>query len=72
MKHVFARPNGLSENAKTAISCRGPGPARRKRYTSSREEEDAHMYRCGEALESRTHIVGGCEICNEGRNVLEK
>ena len=28
MKNVFARPNGLRENAETAISCRGPGPAR--------------------------------------------
>ena len=43
-ENVFARPNGLSENVETAISCRGPGPARKKKiYTSSREEEDAQM-----------------------------
>ena len=57
-ENVFARPNGLRENAATAISCRGPGPARRKRYTSSREEEDAQMCPCGNAVKSRTHIVG--------------
>ena len=38
-------------------------PERRKRYTSSREEEeDAQMCPCGKAVESRTHIVGQCEI----------
>ena len=43
-ENVFARPNELRENAETAISCRGPGPARKKRYASSREEEEtAHM-----------------------------
>ena len=29
-ENVFARPNGPSENAETAISWRGPGPARKK------------------------------------------
>ena len=29
--NVFARSNGLRENAETAISCRGPGPARKKK-----------------------------------------
>ena len=28
---VSARPNGLRENAETAISCRGPGPTRKKK-----------------------------------------
>ena len=57
-ENVFARPNGLRENAETAISCRGPGPARRKRFASSREEEEiAQMCPCGKAVESRTHIV---------------
>ena len=38
-------------------------PERRKRYTSSREEEvDPQMYPCGKAIESRTHIVGGREV----------
>ena len=47
-------------------------PERRKRYTSSREEEDdAQVCRCGKAAESRAHIVGECEIYEEERDVLE-
>ena len=30
------------------------------------------MCRCGTTIESRTHIVGECEIYKEGRNALEK
>ena len=30
-ENVFARPNGLRENAETVISCREPGPARTKK-----------------------------------------
>ena len=30
-ENVFARPDGLRENAETAISRRGPGPARKKK-----------------------------------------
>ena len=30
-ENVFARPNGLRENAETAISCRRHGPARKKK-----------------------------------------
>ena len=30
-ENVFVRPNALRENAVTAISCRGPGSARKKR-----------------------------------------
>ena len=30
-ENVFAQPNGLRENAETAFSCRGPGPARKKK-----------------------------------------
>ena len=30
-ENVFARPNGLREKAETAISCRGPGPTRKKK-----------------------------------------
>ena len=46
-------------------------PERRKRYTSSREEEDvATKYkicaRVAQKIESRTHIVGGCEIYKGG------
>ena len=31
IENVFTRPIGLRENAETAISCRGPGPARTKK-----------------------------------------
>ena len=30
-ENVFVRPNGLHENPETAISCRGSGPARKKK-----------------------------------------
>ena len=73
METYFARPTGLLENAETAISCSGPGPARKKRYTSSRAEdgEDAQMYLCGKAVDSRTRTVEECEIIKEERDVLE-
>ena len=46
-------------------------PERRKRYTSSREEEVVtHMSPCGTTMESRTHIGGECEIYKEERDVL--
>ena len=70
--HLSARPNRLRENAETAISCRGPGPARKKRYTSSRGEKDAQVCPCGKAVDNKTHIVGGCEIYKEERDVLEE
>ena len=45
-------------------------PERRKRYTGSREEEvDAQMCPCGKAVDSRTYIVGECEMYNEERDV---
>ena len=67
---MFEWPKGIRENAGTAISCRGPGPARKQRYNSSQgEEEDAQMCPCGKAFE-RTHIVGEREIYKEERNVL--
>ena len=48
-------------------------PERRKRYTSSREEEGVATNRCpcGTTVESRTRIVGECEICKEERDALE-
>ena len=42
-ENVFARPNGLRENAETAISCRGPGPARKKSDTRRGRKK---MHRC--------------------------
>ena len=49
-------------------------PERRKRYTSSREEEDVatNMCPCGTTIESTTHIVGQCEIYKEERDALEE
>ena len=47
-------------------------PERRKRYTSGREEEEgAQLCPCGEGNESRTHIVGECELIKEERDVLD-
>ena len=63
----------LRENADTAISCRRPGPAGKKRYASSREEggEDAQMCLCGKAKKS-SHIVGEREVHKEERHVLKE
>ena len=46
---------------------------KRKRYTSSREEEDVatNMCPCGTTIESRTHVAGECDIYKEERDVLE-
>ena len=47
-------------------------PDRRKRYASSREEEEmAQMCPCGKAVESRTHTaVGECDMYKKERDVL--
>ena len=49
-------------------------PERRKRYISSREEEDvaSNMCPCGTTIESRTHIERECEIYTEQRDALEE
>ena len=49
-------------------------PERRKRFTSSRKEEDMdeHTCPCGTTIGSRTSIVGECEIYKEERDVLEE
>ena len=48
-------------------------PKRRKRYTTKRveEEKDKQSCPCGQAIESRTHIVAECEVYQEERDVLE-
>ena len=47
-------------------------PYRRKTHTSGRgEDEDAQMCPCGEAIESRTDIVGECVVYEEERDVLK-
>ena len=60
MKTYLHGPMDYAKKLKTTITCRGPGSTRKKkRYTSSREQEDmdAHMRPCGTTLESRTHTV---------------
>ena len=45
---------------------------KRKRYTSIREEGvGGQMCLCGKAIQSKTHLVGECEVCQEERNVSE-
>ena len=60
-ENVSARPNGLLENAETAISCGGPGPARKKSGTSSREEDEHADSRC-----RRMRNIQGGTGCVEG------
>ena len=46
-------------------------PKKKKRYTRSREEDmDAHMCPFGTTVESRTHVVGECEIYKEERDAF--
>ena len=47
---------------------------RRKRYTNSGEAEDVatNMCPCGTILESRTYLVGECEIFKEERDALQE
>ena len=74
-ENVFAQTSGLRESAETAISGRGlqtEEKGTRTRTSSWEEEEDAQMCSCGKAVESRTHIVGECEIYMEERDALEK
>ena len=49
-------------------------PERRNKYTSSREkeDEDAQKCPCGEAVESRTQMLGGCEVYKEERDMLQE
>ncbi|CAM9479691.1 unnamed protein product [Sphacelaria rigidula] len=48
-------------------------PERRKIFTSRRKEEevDAQNCPCGEAIESRSHLVAECELYKQERDVLE-
>ena len=48
-------------------------PERRKRYTSSRvEEEDALTCPCGKVRESRIHIVAEYKLYKKERDTLEE
>ena len=68
-------PNGLRQKLKLRFRVGDLNlPERRKRYTSRREEEDVatNMCPCGTTIQSRTHIVGECEICKEERDASEE
>ena len=45
-ENVFARPNELRENAESVISCRGPGPARKKEVRIPVVGRSRRMHRC--------------------------
>ena len=45
-ENVFARPDGLRENAETAISGRGPGLARKKKVCQYEVGRRRKMRRC--------------------------
>ena len=73
MKTYLHRPMDYAKNLKLPFRVGDLDlPERRKRYTSSREEEDVatDMCPCGTTIESRTHIVGECEISKEKRDAL--
>ena len=53
--NVFARPNGLRENAESAISCRGPGRARKKKEVPVVQGRKKKMHRW--ALEAKQYRV---------------
>ena len=73
MKTCFCGPMNCAKTLKQRFRVRGPGPARKKRYTSSwvEEEEGAQSFPCGDADEGIAHIVRECERYKEGRNVLD-
>ena len=69
-ENVFARPNELHEMLKLRFRAGDLDLLeKRKRYTSSREEEEinAQMCPCGKAIESRSH-----EMYKEEWDVLEE
>ena len=70
MKMYLHGPTDSAKTLKLRFSCRGSGPARKKWYTSSREEDDAQMCPSGKSTESRTHNVAECEMYKEQWDVL--
>ena len=49
---MIGRSNGLGENAKNAISCRGPGPARKKTDVPGIPVVERRMHRWVDMLTS--------------------
>ena len=75
MKAYFTRPSGLRENAETAISCRGPGPARKRKEVCQWSLGGRKCNRCAlvaKANESRIHVVGECEMYKGERDVWRR
>ena len=74
MKTYLHGPMDCAKNLKLRFFVGDLDLPERRHYTSSREEEDVatNMCPCGEAIESRTHIVGECEICKEERDAVEE
>ena len=78
MKRYLHDPMDFAKTLKLRVSVGDTWSCSRKRQTSSREEweeeeEDAQkMCPCGKAAESRTHIVGECEMCKEERDAFEE
>ena len=73
---VSQRPNGLHNAKKLKLGFRLDDldlPERRMRYASRQKKEHVPtmMCPCGPQLDSRTHIIRGCEIYNEERDVLD-
>lgn len=61
-ENVFARLNGLREDAEIAISRKGPGPARKKErgvpvVGMGRKKMRRFLCPCGKAIDN-SHIVG--------------
>ena len=74
MKEYLHGPMNYAKKLKLRFRVGGLDlPERRKRCTSSREEEDVatSICPCGTTTESRTHIVGSYEIYKEERDALE-
>ena len=75
MKTYFHSPMAYPKNLKLPFRVANLDlPERRKRYTSSGEEEDVvtNMCPCSPTIESSTHTGGECEVYRKGRGVLEE
>ena len=72
MKTYLHGPIDYAKKLELRLRVRGL-PERRKRHTSSREEDVAtNICPCGTTTESRTHIVGEYETYKEERDALEE
>ena len=75
MKSYLHGPTDYAKRLKLRFRVGGLDlPERRKRYSSSREEEDVatNMCPCGTTIEGRTHTVGESEMYKEERDALEE